>query len=166
MELTARNIAAGTIRLVHAVFYAFLLAYGLQMGNRVYTSLGGQEVESSCGANPISPWLYIPLLPVLSLSIGMSYGSSVRQWPAQLGGSLITFCISYFLGKLVPDNMPAVNTVASFAIGLYSHLLLKLWRLTPLITVSVGVTLLVPGSIGKTLLRLEREEAHKVLTRR
>ncbi|KAI7849099.1 hypothetical protein BDC45DRAFT_449233 [Circinella umbellata] len=155
MELSARRVTTGTIRLIYAVFYAFLLAYGFQIGSRAYTSIaeaihGPMEVEHAddlCGQDPISQWYYIPLLPLLSISIGISYGSSVRQWVAQLGGTVIGFCLSYFMSKVVPDP-PIVESTAAFAVGLYSHFVLKLTGEPPLISMAVGITLLVPGSIG------------------
>lgn len=152
MELSARHVTTGTIRLVYAVFYAFLLAYGFQMGSRVYTSITGEDDstadDSLCGVNPVSPWFYILLLPLLSIAISISYGSSVKQWPAQFGGAALTFCLSYFMGKLVVDP-PVVNSMAAFVTGVYSYLILKLSREPPLISLSVGITLLVPGSIGR-----------------
>ncbi|KAI9270537.1 hypothetical protein BDA99DRAFT_433885 [Phascolomyces articulosus] len=155
MELSARRVTTGTIRLIYAVFYAFLLAYGFQIGSRAYNSIsevlnGPMEQEHSddlCGQNPISPWFYIPLLPLLSISISISYGSSVRQWCAQFGGTIIGFCLCYFMNKIVPDP-PIVESTAAFAVGLYSHFVLKLTGEPPLISMAVGITLLVPGSIG------------------
>lgn len=151
MELSARHVTTGSIRLVYAIFYAFLLAYGLQMGSRLYASIVADDSEVGnelCGSNPVSPWYYIPMLPVLSISIAISYGSSVRQWASQSGGAAIAFCLSYFLGKVVPDP-PIVNSITAFATGLYAYCVLKLTGEPPLISLSVGITLLVPGSIGK-----------------
>ncbi|KAI9467939.1 hypothetical protein BDB00DRAFT_864311 [Zychaea mexicana] len=160
MELSARRVTTGTIRLIYAVFYAFLLAYGFQIGSRAYTSIAEalksttassnppeEQSDDLCGQNPISQWFYIPMLPLLSISIGMSYGSSIRQSYAQLGGAIIGFCLCYFMNKIVSDP-PIVESTAAFAVGLYSHFVLKLTGEPPLISMAVGITLLVPGSIG------------------
>ena len=160
MELSARRVTTGTVRLIYAVFYAFLLAYGFQIGSRAYASIaeafgsintdGNPHADDLCGQNPISPWFYIPLLPLLSISIGISYGSSIRQCLPQMGGAIIAFCLCYFMNKVVPDP-PIVESTAAFAVGLYSHFVLKLTGEPPLISVAVGITLLVPGSIGKCI---------------
>ncbi|KAI9313987.1 hypothetical protein BX666DRAFT_568940 [Dichotomocladium elegans] len=155
MELSARRVTSGTIRLIYAVFIAFILAYGFQIGSRVYTSVAAifgiadasDDVDALCGKAPISPWFYIPLMPLLSLSIGMSYGSSIRQALPQFGGAIIAFCLCYFLAKIVPD-MSIVSSTAAFAVGLYAHFVLKLSKEPPLISMAVGITLLVPGSVG------------------
>lgn len=134
---------------MYAVFYAFQLAYGLQIGSSVYNAIDPHSSEDGlCGQPLVSPWFYIPLLPILSIAIALSYGSSPKQWISQIISVAIAFCISHFLGKVVPDGQ-IVGSIAAFAIGLYSNFALKVTGEPPLAPLCVGVTLLVPGSIGK-----------------
>jgi hypothetical protein len=134
---------------VYAVFYAFQLAYGLQVGSSVYNAIDSSASEEGlCNQPLVSPWFYIPLLPILSIAIALSYGSSKKQWVSQTLSAGIAFCLSYFLGKVIPDGQ-IVGSIAAFAIGLYSNFALKITGEPPLAPLSVGVTLLVPGSIGK-----------------
>lgn len=60
----------------------------------------------------------------------------------------IAFTLSYFLGRVVQDGQ-IVGSIAAFAIGLYSNFSLKVTGEPPLAPLCVGITLLVPGSIGK-----------------
>ncbi|KAL7318855.1 pheromone-regulated protein prm10 [Mucor circinelloides] len=148
IELSARHVTTGIVRLVYAVFYAFQLAYGLQVGSSVYNAIDPSAPEDGlCGQTLVSPWFYILLLPVLSISIALSYGSSRKQWISQTLSATIAFCLSYFLGKVIPDGQ-IVGSIAAFAIGLYSNFALKITGEPPLAPLCVGVTLLVPGSIG------------------
>ncbi|KAG2237617.1 hypothetical protein INT48_004520 [Thamnidium elegans] len=148
IELSARHVTTGIIRLVYAVFYAFQLAYGLQIGSSVYNAIDPTSSEEGlCGQTLVSPWFYIPLLPILSIAIALSYGSSHKQWISQIISVAIAFCISFFLGKVIPDGQ-IVGSIAAFAIGLYSNFALKVTGEPPLAPLCVGVTLLVPGSIG------------------
>ncbi|KAI9028327.1 hypothetical protein CLU79DRAFT_696829 [Phycomyces nitens] len=147
LEISARHITTGTTRLVYAVVYAFMLAYGLQIGSSVYTAIDPNASDKGTCINPISQWFYIPLFPIMSVSIAMSFGSSYRQWPTQTFCAAIGFCISYFIGQVVPDGQ-IVGSLAAFCVGLYSNLALKITGDAPLVPLCVGVTLLVPGSIG------------------
>ncbi|GAN01051.1 pheromone-regulated membrane protein [Mucor ambiguus] len=148
IELSARHVTTGIVRLVYAVFYAFQLAYGLQVGSSVYNAIDPSAPEDGlCGQPLVSPWFYILLLPVLSIAIALSYGSSRKQWISQTLSATIAFCLSYFLGKVIPDGQ-IVGSIAAFAIGLYSNFALKITGEPPLAPLCVGVTLLVPGSIG------------------
>lgn len=104
--------------------------------------------DGICGQNLVSPWFYIPLLPILSISIALSYGSTKKQWISQTISAGIAFCLTYFLGKVVPDG-EIVGSIAAFAVGMYSNFSLKVTGEPPLAPLCVGVTLLVPGSIGK-----------------
>ncbi|KAI7863444.1 hypothetical protein BDF14DRAFT_1844318 [Spinellus fusiger] len=124
-----------------------MLAYGLQLGSNVYTAIDPSASDEGVCSYPISQWFYIPLFPVLSISIALSFGSSYRQWPTQTLCAAIGFCISYFLGQVVSDSQ-IIGSLAAFAIGLYSNIALKLTSEAPLVPLCVGITLLVPGSIG------------------
>lgn len=134
---------------MYAVFYAFQLGYGLQVGSSMYNAIdSGAPDDGLCGQPLVSPWFYILLLPILSISIALSYGSSRKQWISQTISATIAFCLTYFLGKVVPDGQ-IVGSIAAFAVGLYSNFALKVTGEPPLAPLCVGVTLLVPGSIGK-----------------
>lgn len=118
----------------------------------MYNAIDSTSPEDGiCGQNLVSPWFYIPLLPVLSISIALSYGSSRKQWISQTISATIAFCLTYFLGKVIPDGQ-IVGAIAAFAVGLYSNFALKVTGEPPLGPLCVGVTLLVPGSIGKLFL--------------
>ncbi|KAI7901170.1 uncharacterized protein BX663DRAFT_475603 [Cokeromyces recurvatus] len=148
IELSARHVTTGIVRLVYAVFYAFQLAYGLQIGSSVYDAIDpGSPDDGFCTQDSVSPWFYIILLPILSITIALSYGSSPKQWISQTISAIIAFCITYFLNKIIPDGQ-IVGSIASFAIGLYSNFALKVTGEPPIAPLCVGVTLLVPGSIG------------------
>ncbi|RCH95467.1 hypothetical protein CU098_000473, partial [Rhizopus stolonifer] len=147
IELSARHVTTGIVRLVYAVFYAFQLAYGLQVGSNAYHAMNPNVPEQSvCPSSTLSPWFYFLLLPILSISLSLSYGSCRKQWISQLISCSIAFSVSYFLTQVLEG--PIVGAVAAFAIGIYANIALKLTGEPPLASLCVGVTLLVPGSIG------------------
>ncbi|KAG0165434.1 hypothetical protein DFQ28_009396 [Apophysomyces sp. BC1034] len=147
MEISARHITTGTVRLVYAVVYAFMLAYGLQVGSTVYSAINPDAPDEGTCRDPVSPWFYIPLLPVLSISISMCFGSSKKQWLSQTFCAAIGFSLCYFMSQVIPDAH-IVGSIASFAVSLYSNVALKFLGEAPLAPMCVGITLLVPGSIG------------------
>ncbi|KAI8088940.1 uncharacterized protein BX664DRAFT_296370 [Halteromyces radiatus] len=147
MELSARHINTGTIRLVYAVVYAFVLAYGLQVGNSMYSVIDPTSSDVGVCQDAVSPWFYIPIFPLLSISLGITFGSSRKQWLTQTLCGAVGFLPSYFLGNVIPDGQ-IIGSIASFAVGLYANLALKITGDAPLVPLCVGVTLLVPGSIG------------------
>ncbi|KAI7850393.1 hypothetical protein BDC45DRAFT_447055 [Circinella umbellata] len=147
MEISAHQVTTGAIRLIYAVIYAFMLAYGLQIGSSVYMAIDPDVQDEGTCSGPISPWFYLLLFPVMAISIGLAYGSSRHQWPSQIACAGIGFCVLYFLGKVISDAQ-ILSTIASFAMGLYANFALKLTGDPPLAPLCVGITLLVPGSIG------------------
>ncbi|KAI8074839.1 hypothetical protein BC940DRAFT_230069 [Gongronella butleri] len=148
MELAARSINIGTIRLVYAVVYAFVLAYGMQVGHSMYSVMDpGAPEDGQCAPSPISHWFFLPLFPLMTVSMGMAYGSSYRQYLTQTLCATVTYLPFYFLGKIIPEGQ-IVGCLAAFACGLYGNLALKITGEAPIVPVCVGITLLVPGSIG------------------
>lgn len=148
MEITSRQVTTGAIRLTYATILAFMLAYGLQIGSRLYLTLDPEIADDGYCGPPVSPWFFILLVPVMSISIGLSYGSSRHQYTTQICCATVGFCVLYFLGKVVRDAQ-ILSTIAAFSMGLYSNFACKLTGEPTLGPLCVGITLLVPGSIGK-----------------
>ena len=44
LELTARHIVSGAVRLCYAVMYALFLGFGLAIGSTIYQGITGKEV--------------------------------------------------------------------------------------------------------------------------
>ncbi|KAI7883272.1 hypothetical protein K492DRAFT_126560, partial [Lichtheimia hyalospora FSU 10163] len=147
MEILAHQVTTGTIRLAYAVIYAFLLAYGLQIGSSVYMAINPDIPDEGVCGDPVSPWYYLLLFPIMSISIGLAYGSTRQQWASQTCCAAIGFCVLFFLGRIVSDPQ-VLSTIAAFAMGLYANFALKITGEPPLAPLCVGITLLVPGSLG------------------
>ncbi|KAI8081868.1 uncharacterized protein B0P05DRAFT_64227 [Gilbertella persicaria] len=115
IELSARHVTTGIVRLVYAVFYAFQLAYGLQVGSNAYHAMNPNVPEQSvCPSSTLSPWFYFLLLPILSISLSLSYGSCRKQWISQLISCSIAFSVSYFLTQVLEgpiENLPWLHCV-------------------------------------------------------
>lgn len=155
MELSARQIAAGTIRFVYSVIYAFILGYGLQIGSSFYGSINPNSDSTGNCLPSVSEWYYVLFLPFLAISIAMTFGASVKQWPSMICCGVIAFVIIFFLNKVISDYQIAAS-ISAFAIGLYANLALKVTRTPPLVPLSCGITLLVPGGIGRLSLKRSR----------
>lgn len=118
------------------------------MGSSVYGAIDPNVSEYGlCDQPPVSPWFALALLPTLSIALSLSYGSSRKQYISQCVAAAIAFCLSFFLGKVIPDGQ-IVGSIAAFVVGLYSNFALKVTGEPPLAPLCVGLTLLVPGSIG------------------
>ncbi|KAI8339057.1 hypothetical protein BC941DRAFT_338043, partial [Chlamydoabsidia padenii] len=157
MEITAKHLVTGTIRLIHVVFYSFLLAYGMALGSFLYdafhpnatSSPGGYCPGTNNNSDDLLPpeWVNIPLFPIMAAGISMTFGSAPHQWISEILCAALGYCVTYFLGPLIPDTS-ILNAISAFVVGLYAHLALKLTGEPPISPISVGLTLLVPGSIG------------------
>ncbi|KAI8075047.1 hypothetical protein BC940DRAFT_229763 [Gongronella butleri] len=149
MELTERQVVSGAIRMANAIFYTFMLAYGLHLGSFLYSALDPvAPLGGTCPANTGVPsWTFIPLFPLMSVGIGLSFGAAWRQWLSQLVCAALGFCVTYFMQDFIDDDM-VLNSMATLVIGLYASLTLRFFDEQPLSPLCVGITLLLPGSLG------------------
>lgn len=153
MEITAKHIVTGSIRLIHVIFYSFLLAYGMALGSYLYDAF--HPDAPSDGYCPdddalLPPeWVNIPLFPIMAAGISMTFGSAPHQWISEILCAALGYCVTFFLGPLISDTS-ILNAISAFVVGLYAHLALKVTGEPPISPISVGLTLLVPGSIGKS----------------
>ncbi|KAI9306090.1 hypothetical protein BJ944DRAFT_178859 [Cunninghamella echinulata] len=149
MEITSKHVVTGTLRMGYALIYTFMLAYGLRLGSYLYSVMDPES--DSTGYCPtsteISHWFYFLLFPIMSIGIGISYGSSAKQWFSQVLCAAVGFCVTYFLGDIITDSQ-ILGAISAFTVGLYGHLALKITGEPPISPISVGITLLVPGSLG------------------
>ncbi|ORX55202.1 hypothetical protein DM01DRAFT_1407209 [Hesseltinella vesiculosa] len=149
MELTEKQVVSGTIRLAYAIFYTFMLGYGLHIGSSLYNAIDpSSELAGHCPTDSGVPtWTYVPMFPLLSISIGLSFGANWRQWFSQTICAGLGFTTTFFLQPLMQEAA-VLNTLATFVVGLYCHLTLRYFGEQPLAPLCVGITLLLPGSLG------------------
>ncbi|CAO3652999.1 unnamed protein product [Cunninghamella blakesleeana] len=149
MEITSKHVITGTLRMAYALIYTFMLAYGLRLGSYLYSVM--DPTSPSAGYCPdtidISHWYYFLLFPIMSIGIGISYGSSSKQWFSQILCATTGFLVTYYLNTIITDSQ-ILGAISAFVVGVYGHLALKITGEPPISPISVGITLLVPGSIG------------------
>lgn len=148
MELSARHMITGTIRFGYSMLYALFIGFGLEIGSSLYTALdpGRPSDLGSCN-DPVSPWFYIPLYPVVAITVGMTFGASVRQWPAIVLCSCLGMTVTYFAGTAISQSQ-LVATIGAFSIGMFGKLYSRITGDLALVPLCAGMALLTSGNIG------------------
>lgn len=141
-ELAARNLIAGTARVMDATMCLFKLYFGFVLGITLGRQLWGQQEFVPQATLP--DWTAWAAVTILSLSLTVLFRARKKDAPWGVLSGFIAFGASlwgaYYLG-------PALGAfVGAFALGLYSNLYSRFMNLPSSLVKLLGLVVLVPGS--------------------
>ncbi|ORX74613.1 DUF1212-domain-containing protein [Linderina pennispora] len=151
IELTARNMHAGTIRVFYALVLAFIIAFGIELGNNIFVEIfsrPGRVPDMNTGTcSPVSQWYWWLTFPVSICSICLLINVHPRDWHACVivGGAM--FAVFWYL--VMHLQLTIIGpVVAAFVLGLVANLWSKLFKHNAYAVMLPGMMILVPGSVG------------------
>jgi len=141
-EIAARNLMAGTARIMDAIMILFKLYFGAVLGMAL-----GQKVfgEIAFVAPPITPdWTSWAAVTTLSISLVILFRARLKDAPWGVISGYIAYAASIW-GAL--HLGPALGAfVGAFALGVYSNIFSRIMKLPSSIVKLLGLVVLVPGS--------------------
>ncbi|HEY3446399.1 MAG TPA: threonine/serine exporter family protein [Myxococcales bacterium] len=144
IELSTRNLIAGTSRFSGAMMVFLLLGFGVALGRRMDVVLPPAPASVPIAALP--GWSIVPALLVVTLALAVLFrarredflwillAAVVAAAGARIGAAWLGPELGAFLGAL--------------ALGVVSNGIARLRRSPTIITVVPGIMVLVPGSVG------------------
>jgi uncharacterized membrane protein YjjP (DUF1212 family) len=159
MELSAKNLVSGSIHLVYALMYVLFLAFGIGYGCSVWR-LAHPDVELNVlGAcqNGLDPYWTFLFLPLATIGLGTVYGADAYQWPSMVLDSAVGYTVYYFVGKYTGNSPVITPSAGAFALGLFGNLYARITKRLAFAPLMGGTIILVPGSIGKSRGRQDRD---------
>ncbi|KAJ2235254.1 pheromone-regulated protein prm10 [Coemansia sp. RSA 485] len=151
IELASRNMHAGTIRVVYALMIAFVIAFGINLGNNVYAEIFGRlgrQPDMNIGScSPVSQWWWWLAFPVAISTICLLINVHPRQWHACIIVAGLMFVV--FWGLVIRLNLQIIGPVVSaFVLGVAANIWSKIFKHNAYATLLPGMMILVPGSVG------------------
>ncbi|KAJ1995751.1 pheromone-regulated protein prm10 [Coemansia sp. RSA 1358] len=151
IELTSRNMHAGTIRVGYALTLAFIIAFGINLGNNIFVEIFSKPDRipdmSMTTCSPASPWWWWLTFPISISSICLLINVHPRHWPACIIVAGIMFSVFWYL--VLHLHLKTVGPVVSaFVLGITANIWSKLFKHNAYATMLPGVMILVPGSVG------------------
>ncbi|KAJ2736415.1 pheromone-regulated protein prm10 [Coemansia sp. BCRC 34962] len=151
IELTSRNMHAGTIRTAYALTIAFIIAFGINLGNNIFVEIFSKPERlpdmnmSVC--TPVSQWWWWLAYPVAILSICFIINVHPKNWHACLIVAGVMFAVFWVL--VVHLELKLIGPVVSaFVLGLAANIWSKVFGHNAYATMLPGMMILVPGSVG------------------
>ncbi|ORX91252.1 DUF1212-domain-containing protein [Basidiobolus meristosporus CBS 931.73] len=146
MELAARNLISGVVRLVYSLVVAFMLGFGLSFGSQLWRALDSDTSDGMECLPPLSEHWRLVLLPILSTFYSITLQAHPRQWPLMVALSAIAFNISRYSSQILEPTASAA--FSSFSLGLIGNIYSRITHEPGFSATLCGIMLLVPGSIG------------------
>ncbi len=141
-ELAARNLIAGTARIMDAVMVLFKLYFGAVLGMAIGEKLWGavQHIPPTNMPN----WTAWAAVTTLSISLVILFRARKKDAPWGIISGYIAFGASIVGGMYLGVALGAF--VGAFALGIYSNIFSRLMKLPSSIVKLLGIVVLVPGS--------------------
>ncbi|KAF2279768.1 DUF1212-domain-containing protein [Westerdykella ornata] len=142
LELQARQMVPGSVRMVYALIYSFILGFGIMLGSAVFGSIYQDATSATRCENPLSnnsAWNYLFVF-LFSICLTIINQARLKQMPTMVGIAMIGYAVSFNTAKYVRGNSQVSSTVGAFAIGVTTAMI-------PAIFVQVPSGLSVSGSL-------------------
>ncbi|ORZ22726.1 hypothetical protein BCR41DRAFT_380408 [Lobosporangium transversale] len=155
LELSARHVISGSVRLFYAVLYSLVLGYGLSIGTSIWDLFGRLPSEEAagkytpqCPLEPLDSKWSILFVPMFAISINIWLKAHPRQWPLGIILSTVGFTVGYITTTYTTVTSDVSSALAAFSIGLLGNIYQRLTRQLSFQAVCCASFFLVPGSIG------------------
>ncbi|KAJ2829148.1 pheromone-regulated protein prm10, partial [Coemansia furcata] len=151
IELTSRNMHAGTVRTAYALTIAFIIAFGLNLGNNIFVEIFSKPdrlPDMNMGVcSPVSQWWWWLAFPVSILSICFIINIHPKNWHACIIVAGVMFTVFWVL--VIHLGLKLIGPVVSaFVLGLAANIWSKVFGYNAYATMLPGMMMLVPGSVG------------------
>ncbi|KAF8641639.1 hypothetical protein AX16_009865 [Volvariella volvacea WC 439] len=165
LEVTSRNMTAGSVRLCFAVMYALFLGFGLAMGAEAYQKITGNQVVGSedyaCASSHVvdgpwylrtpSKWWAFLTVPVFStfLSAKNQTPWNRKEMPLLVIIACVGWTTNYFTAFKFGDQRDIVAAVGAFAVGLVANLYARFFNGNSFVVMITGILFQLPSGLGE-----------------
>jgi len=141
-ELAARNLMAGTARVMDAIMVLFKLYFGAVLGLALGDKLWGMAEYVQPSAMP--NWTAWAAVTTLSISLVILFRARKKDAPWGIISGYVAFGASIWGSLHLGIALGAF--VGAFALGIYSNIFSRIMKLPSSIVKLQGLVVLVPGS--------------------
>ncbi|WP_206484540.1 threonine/serine exporter family protein [Thalassotalea sp. G2M2-11] len=141
-ELSARNLIAGTARVMDALMVLFKLYFGAVLGVAIGDQLWG--IADYIRPDAMPTWAGWAAVTTLSISLVILFKVRKKDAPWGILSGYVAFAASLWGASYLGIALGAF--VGAFALGIYSNIFSRLMNLPSSIVKLLGLVVLVPGS--------------------
>ncbi|KAL5115180.1 hypothetical protein ACEQ8H_006934 [Pleosporales sp. CAS-2024a] len=150
LELQARAIVPGSIRLVFAIIYSLFLGYGITVGTAIYGAIDSNATNSTQCQNPLNPHWNFLFVPLYVLFTTFTVQAKYKQMPVMILIATAGYTVNYFANLKFSSSAPIAYTFGAFAIGVLANLYSRLRHGVAAAVLLPAVYVQVPGSLASS----------------
>lgn len=164
MELTSRNITAGSVRMFYAIIYALFLGFGISLGTQVWYLFTNRSIDtqncSSVQSGDI-PWYMKPMPPnyqiltaplfVLFLAMRNQTKLNMIELPIMIFLGCVGYTVNYFVTHNDRFNGKAdfSSALGSFAVGVLGNLIGRMTKMSSFVLLTPAILFQLPSGFGQ-----------------
>ncbi|PVI02703.1 DUF1212-domain-containing protein [Periconia macrospinosa] len=128
LELMNRQIATSGSRLMYALVYALLLAYGVSIGSSLYGLIDHDAVASTVCEDQISPFWNLFFVPFFSCQVAILGGAKWKQLPAMVFITFSMYCAFFFSSRFARGSFTVGTTAGGMTMALLGNAYARMGR--------------------------------------
>ncbi|KAI9230647.1 MAG: hypothetical protein DHS80DRAFT_12191 [Piptocephalis tieghemiana] len=150
VDTVSQNMLSGAVRMGHALFTAFVIGFGVNMGDRMWRYIEGDveftEQVELCSYTS-DHWYFVIWVPINIMTYVIGVQGSAKQVPITMVVASLGYLSAYLIRHTLGLPM-AAPTVAAFVVGLISNVYARLTQELAVVPVVSSVNFLTPGAVG------------------
>jgi uncharacterized membrane protein YjjP (DUF1212 family) len=121
LELMNRQIATSGSRIMYALVYALLLAYGVAVGSSLYGLIDHDAASGTVCERQISPFWNLFFVPFFSIQVAILGGAKWSQIPAMAAITFSMYCAFFFTLMFANGSFTMAATLGGLTMGLLGN---------------------------------------------
>ncbi|OAA78121.1 DUF1212 domain membrane protein Prm10 [Akanthomyces lecanii RCEF 1005] len=150
LELQARAIVPGSIRIVYAIIYSLLLGFGITVGASLWGIFDKNATSKAQCADPMSPYVAFTFVPLFIICISILYQAKWRQMPVMVVIAFSGYIVNYFSSVRFVASPQIANTLGALCVGVLANLYSRIRHGVAAATLIPAIFVQVPGGLAAT----------------
>ncbi|CAK3849715.1 DUF1212 domain membrane Prm10 [Lecanosticta acicola] len=150
LELQARAMVPGSIRIVYGVVYSLLLGFGITVGSALYGFLDSHATSDLKCTHPIPTYFTFIFVPFFVLCISMLYQAKWAQIPMMVIVGSAGYIVNYFSSLRFASSPQIASGFGSFAVGCLANLYSRFRHGVAAAILVPAIFTQVPGGLAST----------------
>lgn len=150
LELQARALVPGSIRIVYAIIYSLLLGFGITVGASLWGIFDKNATSNTECRDPMDPELAFVFVPLFIVCISVLYQAKWRQMPVMVIIAFSGYIVNYFSTLRFVASPQIANTLGALCVGVLANLYSRIRHGVAAATLIPAIFVQVPGGLAAT----------------
>lgn len=153
LELQARSIVAGSVRMFYAIIYSLFLGFGITLGAAIYGWMDSSATSNPSCTSPLDDWWRVLFVPMFTVGLALVNQAHWKQIPVMVVISSAGYVVTYFSNKRLQSASELTSAIGAFVIGILGNMYSRVGHglafaaMLPAIFVQVPSGLAAQGSL-------------------